>query len=65
MAQPEAEFEPKIRQMTESLMTSGFTAIVDSDADFFASSADRFECLGSLYYVQVNVFKRRAGSDVS
>jgi hypothetical protein len=65
MAQPEAEFEPKIRQMTESLMTSGFTAIVDSDADFFASSADRFECLGSLYYVQVNVFKRRAGSGVS
>ena len=65
MAQAEAEFEPKIRQMTESLMTSGFTAIVDSDADFFASSADRFECLGSLYYVQVNVFKRRAGSSVS
>jgi hypothetical protein len=61
MAQPEDDFEAKIRQMTESLMTSCFTAIVDSNADFFASTADWFECLGPLYYVQVNVFKRQTG----
>jgi hypothetical protein len=52
------EFEAKVREITEALMSSGFTAIVDSDTDFIVSSVDDFECLGSRFYVQVNIFKR-------
>jgi hypothetical protein len=61
MERSEAEFEGRIRMMTKSLMTSGFTANVHSNSDVFATTADRFECLGLLYYVQVNVLKRQKG----